>query len=100
MSKYDRATVRAVLDLLLVEGCDFRDNIPNNYGSIRATMFTGDGPATQFMGEAKTAQYAVHRNGKFTGEYEQRATGYHRINDAGVQRVLELLHRHDQIPTN
>lgn len=82
--EFDRATVRAVLDLMSIEGCDFYFNEYNNYGCITMKLFTGEGDAGQFAGEERTRQF---RDGV-------RGTGYYRLNDAGIDRVMELLTKH------
>lgn len=76
-----RATVRAVLDLMSIEGCDFYFNEINDYGCITMKLFTGRGDAGRFAGEEQTALFLDG----------VRGTGYYRLNEAGIDRVMELI---------
>lgn len=80
----DRATVRALLDLMSIDGCDFYHNEPNDYGYITMTLFTGSGSAIDFMGEERMLNLAGGA---------VRGSGYFGINEAGVDRVMQLLEK-------
>lgn len=85
MSEFHRPTVRALMDLFSIEGCNFYHNEPNNYGAITGTIFTGRGPADNFRGKEHTA--------KFAGG-QVRGTGYFKLNEAGINRIMWLLEEH------
>lgn len=97
--QFDRATVRAMLDLFVVEGSDFSHNVPNDYGSIQMTLFTDHGdPFQRFAGEQKTSQFLKRVNGQDT--YEVRPNGFYRFNDNMVDWLLEQLRRRAQAAAN
>lgn len=79
---FDRATVRALMDLMSIEGCDFYHNKPNDYGVITCKLFIGEGDADRFRGEEE--------QGNFHGG--RRGTGRFKLNEAGVDRIMELLY--------
>lgn len=77
-----RETIRAVLALFNFEGCDFRFNEANDYGSIKGTIFTGRGDANDFRGEELTSTY--------TGNVV-KGNGYYKINELGVRRIEAMI---------
>lgn len=81
-----RETIRAVLALFSFEGCDFRFNEANDYGSIKGTLWTGNGNANMFRGQEETSKF-------YNGEI--RGTGYYRVNELGVRRIEELINRRE-----
>jgi hypothetical protein len=85
---FDRATVRAVLDLFEVEGYDFYYNSPNNYGVITLKLFSGAGnPFDQYRGRATRGMFYDPKLG--TGV--ERDTGRYMLNDAAVDKVMEMM---------
>jgi hypothetical protein len=88
MSQIDRDTVRAVLDLLHIEGSGFIHNEPNDYGVIDVSLFVGKGdPWALYRGEELTGRFA-----KRGGGTEVRPTGLHKLNEAAVDRIIEMIH--------
>lgn len=81
MRKFDRNTVRAVMDLMVIEGAGFYFNEPNNYGCITGKIFTGKGDAGLFCGEELKSTF---RDGV-------RGNGNYRLNEAGIDRIMKLL---------
>lgn len=78
---FDRATVRALMDLMSIEGCDFCYNESNDYGVITAKLFTGEGDARRFMGEEEQSDF---RDGR-------RGNGHFKLNESGIDRIIQLL---------
>lgn len=86
MSQFDRATVRAMLDLFQPEYSDFWHNAPNDYGVITLDLHSGKGDPAKFRGEEVQGTF-YDREGKES----VRGTGRYRLNDKAVDRVLKLL---------
>lgn len=87
---FDRATVRAMLELFVVEGADFSHNAPNDYGSIQMTLLTDEGdPFERFAGEQKMGRYLKRVNGQDT--IEVRPSGFYRFNDRMVDWLLDKM---------
>lgn len=83
--QYDRATVRAVLDLLSIEGYGFKSKPSNGTGWIEAVLHTDGGDTfAKYAGEERTAAFV---GGTIRG------TGYYRANDALVDFVMREISR-------
>lgn len=78
MKTIDRDTVKAVLDLFAVEGCDFHFNQPNNYGTINLCLYTGPGDSIQYRGEEQTSEFRAGT----------RPNGLFKLNDRAVDFVI------------
>lgn len=87
VKKFDRETVRAVLDLLSIEGAGFKQK--GDYCWIEATLGMGKGPVERFEGEPITGEFW---NPKIDA-FETRASGYYRVSDAAVDDVIASLRR-------
>jgi hypothetical protein len=82
--------VAALFSELSIEGCDFRYNEANDYGSVTAKIYVKGDPWKQYAGEERTARF---RHG------EVRGTGSYFVNKAFVQmlaaRCLTELEKQD-----
>lgn len=80
-------TVRAMLDLLMVDGSDagFYYNPPNDYGVIHFTWHSGKGdPRKRFAGQAQTSKYMLR-----DGSTEVRPNGNYQLNDKAVKAMIK-----------
>lgn len=85
--RIERETVRAVLDLLSIEGADFDHNKANDRGTITSTLFTGPGdPWVLYRGASEFGNF-MQRDGTTV----RRETGRYHLNDAAVDMVQRLM---------